>query len=136
RRVRRDRADFFCTLEEGIKGQRAREWRLVDEVVPRTKLEETVGRRTAELAERSDRPAGAAGISLTPLERSLEGDRIGYSHVTCAIDRRRGLAEITVAAPASPAPADLAAIHAEGASFWPLAVARELDDLILHLRTN
>src|SRR5262245_56165926 len=136
RRVRRDRADFFCTLEEGIKGQRAREWRLVDETVPRTKLDEAVKRRAAELAARSDRPAAARGIALPPLERTAEADGVAYRHVRCRIDRRRGLAEITVLAPTAPPPADLEGIHAEGAAFWPLAVARELDDLILHLRAN
>ena len=136
RRVRRDRADFFCTLEEGIKGQRAVEWRLVDEVVPRSRLEETVKARAAALAARTDRPADARGIALAPLARTLEEDRIAYRHVRCALDRTRGLAEITVSAPAGAAPAGLAAIHAAGADFWPLALARELDDLILHLRCN
>ena len=136
RRVRRDRADFFCTLEEGIKGQRAVEWRLVDEVVPRSRLEETVRRRAGELAARSDRPVDARGIALTPLARTIEGDRITYRHVGCAIDRARGLAEVTVAAPDGPVPEGPAAIHAQGVAFWPLAVARELDDLILHLRCN
>jgi len=136
RRVRRDRADFFCTLEEGIKGQRAVEWRLVDEVVPRSRLAEATKARAAELAARTDRPAGARGITLAPLERRIEGDRVAYAHVTCVIDRGRGVAEITVAAPGTPPPADPAGIHAAGARFWPLAVARELDDLILHLRTN
>jgi benzoyl-CoA-dihydrodiol lyase len=136
RRVRRDRADFFCTLEEGIKGERAVEWRLVDEVVPRSRLAEATKARAAELAGRTDRPAGATGIGLAPLERRIEGDRIAYAHVTGAIDRERGVAEITVAAPAAPSAADLASIHAAGSGFWPLAVARELDDLILHLRAN
>ncbi len=136
RRVRRDRADFFCTLEEGIKGQRAREWRLVDEVVPRTKLDETVRQRAAELAGRSDRPAGARGIALPRLERSIDGDRIEYRHVTAEVDRRRGLVEITVAGPGEAPPEDLASIHGQGARFWPLALARELDDLVLHLRAN
>jgi benzoyl-CoA-dihydrodiol lyase len=136
RRVRRDRADFFCTIEEGIKGQRAVEWRLVDEVVPRSRLEETVRRRAAERAAKSDRPATARGIALPRLHRTIDGDRIGYRHVSGLIDRRRGLAEITVAAPAVAPPADLASVHAAGADFWPLAVARELDDLILHLRAN
>ena len=136
RHVRRDRADFFCTLEEGIKGRRAVEWRLVDEVVPRSRLEETVGRRAAERAAGSDRPADARGIPLSPLERTITGDHIAYRHVTCTLDRARGIAEITVAAPESPAPAGLAAIHELGSAFWPLALARELDDLILHLRTN
>jgi benzoyl-CoA-dihydrodiol lyase len=136
RRVRRDRADFFCTLEEGIKGQRAVDWRLVDEVVPRSRLAEATRARAAAFAARTDRPAGARGVTLAPLERRIEGDRIAYSHVTCAIDRGRGVAEITVVAPGAPPPADLAAIHAAGAAFWPLALARELDDLILHLRAN
>jgi benzoyl-CoA-dihydrodiol lyase len=136
RRVRRDRADYFCTREEGIKGKRAVEWGLVDEVVPRTKLEETARRRAAELAARSDRPAGARGIALTPLERTVTEDRVAYRWVTCALDRRRGIADVTVAAPPAAPPADAAGAHAEGVAFWPLALARELDDLILHLRVN
>jgi benzoyl-CoA-dihydrodiol lyase len=136
RKVRRDRADYFCTLEEGIKGKRAVEWNLVDEVVPRTKLEETARTRAQALAARSDRPADAKGIALTPLERKLDGDRIAYRWVTCAIDRGRGVAEITVAAPDAPPPADAAGAQGQGAAFWPLALARELDDLILHLRVN
>jgi benzoyl-CoA-dihydrodiol lyase len=136
RRVRRDRADFFCTVEEGVKGRRAVEWNLVDEVVPRSRLDEIARARAAERAARTDRPAGARGIALTPLARTLEGDRLAYGSVACVLDRRRGVAEITVAGPTAPAPADAAAVHALGAGFWPLAVARELDDLILHLRTN
>ncbi|MBI2153928.1 MAG: benzoyl-CoA-dihydrodiol lyase [Candidatus Rokubacteria bacterium] len=136
RRVRRDRADFFCTLEEGIKGRRALEWGLVDELVPRSKLDETVRRRAAEAASRSDRPAEARGITLPPLARTLEGDRIAYPHVTCEIDRERRVAEVTVTGPAGAPPAGLQGIHELGCAFWPLALARELDDLILHLRTN
>jgi benzoyl-CoA-dihydrodiol lyase len=136
RKVRRDRADFFCTLEEGIKGQRAVEWRLVDEVVPRSKLEETVKLRAAEIAARSDRPQGGRGIALVPLARTIEGDRIGYGTVTCVVDRDRGVAEITVAGPATASPTTVEEIHSAGAGFWPLALARELDDLILHLRAN
>ncbi len=136
RHVRRDRADFFSTTEEGVKGRRAVEWGLVDEVVPRSKLDERVRQRARELAARTDRPANTRGIRLTPLERRLDGDRIVYSTVTCAIDRQRGLAEITVAGPAAAPPADAAGIHAAGVGFWPLALARELDDLILHLRAS
>jgi benzoyl-CoA-dihydrodiol lyase len=136
RRVRRDRADYFCTLEEGIKGPRAVEWNLVDEVVPRSKLEETARRRAAEFAARSDRPADGRGVALTPLDRTVTADRIAYRWVTCALDRRRGIAEITVAAPEAAPPADPAGAQAQGAAFWPLALARELDDLILHLRIN
>jgi benzoyl-CoA-dihydrodiol lyase len=136
RRVRRDRADFFCTVEEGIKGARAVEWGLVDEVAPRSKLDEVVKRRAAELAARTDRPAGARGITLTPLERSIDGDRIRYANVACDIDRARGLAEITVSGPSAAPPADAAGVRQAGAAFWPLALARELDDLILYLRAN
>ncbi|HYB41150.1 MAG TPA: 2,3-epoxybenzoyl-CoA dihydrolase, partial [Candidatus Methylomirabilis sp.] len=136
RHVRRDRADVFCTLEEGIKGRRAVDWGLVDEVVPRSRLAEVTRRRAEETAARSDRPAAARGVALTPLARTIEGDRVGYRYVTCEIDRRRGLAEITVSGPDTAPPADIAALHEEGDAFWPLALARELDDLILHLRTN
>ncbi|MGH7388902.1 MAG: 2,3-epoxybenzoyl-CoA dihydrolase [Candidatus Rokuibacteriota bacterium] len=136
RRVRRDRADFFCTVEEGVKGKRAVEWGLVDEVVPRSRLEEVARQRAREYAAKTDRPAGAKGTALTPLSRSATPDGLDYRHVACRIDRARGVAEVTVKAPAEPPPADAAAIHALGAGFWPLALARELDDLILHLRTN
>src|SRR5881296_485403 len=136
RRVRRDRADFFCTVAEGIKGARAVEWGLVDEVVPRSKLDEVVKRRAGEFAARTDRPAAARGIVLVPLERSIDGDRIRYPHVACDIDRGRGLAEITVSGPSVAPPADAAGIREAGCAFWPLALARELDDLILHLRLN
>jgi benzoyl-CoA-dihydrodiol lyase len=136
RRVRRDRADFFCTVEEGVKGKRAVEWGLVDEIVPRSRLDEVVRQRARELAAKTDRPAGARGIALTPLQRSTSGDQIAYDHVTCRIDRGRGVAEITVKGPAGAPPPDAAAIAAAGVQFWPLALARELDDLILHLRTN
>jgi len=136
RHVRRDRADVFCTLEEGIKGQRAVEWGLVDEVVPRSRLAEAARDRAAQLAERSDRPASARGIVLSPLGRTIEEDRIAYGHLTCAIDRVRGVAEIALAAPDAAPPDDLAGLHDQGAACWPLALARELDDLILHLRAN
>jgi benzoyl-CoA-dihydrodiol lyase len=136
RKVRRDRADFFSTLEEGIKGRRAVEWRLVDEVVPRSRLEETVKRRAAERAARTDRPADAAGIALTPLRRVIDGDRITYGTIAGALDRALGVAEITVKGPGTPPPGTLEAIRASGDAFWPLELARELDDLILHLRAN
>jgi benzoyl-CoA-dihydrodiol lyase len=136
RRVRRDRADVFCTVEEGIKGPRAVEWGLVDEVVPRSKLAARVQAKAAELAARSDRPADAEGIAFPPLARTLTEDRVAYQHVTAVLDRGRSIAAITIAAPTAPPPADLGELHAQGAAFWPLALARELDDLILHLRTN
>ena len=136
RRVRRDRADFFSTTEEGVKGRRAVEWGFVDEVVPRTQLEATAKARAAERAARSDRPRDARGIQLAPLARTIEGDRIGYPHVTCTIDRGRGLAEIVVHGPEAAPPTAAAGVLEQGAAFWPLALARALDDLILHLRTN
>src|SRR5262249_2803512 len=114
RRVRRDRADVFCTLEEGIKGKRAVDWGLVDEVVPRSRLEETVKRRAAERAAQTDRPAAGRGVILTPLARTIDGDRIAYRHVTCAIQRDRGVAEITVSGPTDAPPADPAAAQRLG----------------------
>ena len=136
RRVRRDHADVFCTLTEGVRGKRALEWKLVDEIVPRSKLGDAVARRAQALAERSDRPADATGIELTPLARRITEAAIAYDHVTVALDRAGRCARIDVAAPAAAPPQDLAGIHAQGAAFWPLAVARELDDAILHLRAN
>jgi benzoyl-CoA-dihydrodiol lyase len=136
RKVRRDRADVFCSIEEGIRGTKAVEWRLVDEVVPNSKWKETVAARAHEIAARSDRPADAKGISLTPLVRKIEGDRVTYSHVDVEIDRARGLVTITVRGPSQAVPASLEAAHALGDKFWPLTVARELEDAILHLRAN
>jgi len=136
RGVRRDRADFFCTVEEGVRGKRALEWRLVDEIVPRSKWQDAIAARAAEMAAASDRPADAKGIRLPALERTIEGERIEYAHLACTIDRNLMAAHITVRAPAAAPPDDIAAIHEAGAAFWPLAVARELEDLILHLRFN
>ncbi len=135
RRVRRDRADVFCTLVEGIKGKRAVEWRLVDEIAPRSKLAEAARSRALAFAARSDRPANAQGINLPPLARQMEGDRIVYPHLTAELDRATGSVTITLYGPAS-LPADLAGLHAQGADFWPLALARQLEDVILHLRFN
>ena len=134
--VRRDHADFFCTLTEGIRGKRALEWKLVDEIVPGSKMADAVSKRARALAEASDRPADAKGIELTPLARRITEAAIVYDHVTVALDRGGRRARIDVAAPAAAPPRDLAGIHAQGAAFWPLAVARELDDAILHLRAN
>jgi benzoyl-CoA-dihydrodiol lyase len=135
RRVRRDLADVFCAAEEGVRGRRALDWRLVDEVVPPSAWDEKLRERTLALAATSDRPAEATGIALTPLERQIEGDAIAYPHVRVTLDRGRHQAAITVRGPAE-LPGDLAAIHAAGAGFWPLAMARELDDAIMHLRLN
>jgi benzoyl-CoA-dihydrodiol lyase len=136
RKVRRDRADVFCSIEEGIRGTKAVEWRLVDEVVPNSKWKDTVAARAREIAARSDRPKNAKGITLTPLERKIEADRVSYSHVDVEIDRARGLATLIVRGPSQNLPASVQAAHALGAKFWPLAIARELEDAILHLRVN
>ena len=136
RHVRRDLADYFSTRAEGIGGKKAVQWRLVDEAVPRAKWSETVTARAAELAERSSRPGDARGVELTPLARTRTDDEISYPHVTARLDRARAVAEITVRGPAGDAPADIAGAHTQGDGFWPLALTRELDDLILDLRTN
>ena len=136
RKVRRDRADVFCSIEEGVRGTRAVEWRLVDEVVPNSKWKDVVAARAKEIAAKSDRPKGAKGIQLTPLARKIEKDKVSYSHVDIEIDRERGLATVTVRGPSGAAPASVEAAHALGAKFWPLTVARELEDAILHLRSN
>jgi len=136
RKVRRDRADFFSTLEEGMRGARAVDWGLVDEVVRRSEFDDKARARAAQLAAASDRPRDAEGVALTPLERNFGEDRVSYGSLEVVLDRAAGAAEITVRAPEAPPPADLAAIHEAGAGFWPLRLARELDDAILHLRTN
>ena len=136
RKVRRDHADVFCSIEEGIRGEKAVEWRLVDEVVPNSKWSEKVSARAHEFAARSDRPQDTAGIKLTPLDRRIENDRLSYSHLEIEIDRARARATVTVQGPLQPAPQSIPAAQALGASFWPLVVARELEDAILHLRFN
>jgi len=138
RKVRRDRADFFCTTEEGVKGKRAVEWALVDEVVPRSRLAEAAQTHARALAAKTDRPRNAPGVALRQIRRTIatDGELVRYDRVTARIERRRGLAEVTILGPGEAPPADAAAAIAQGDQFWPLAVARELDDLILHLRTN
>jgi benzoyl-CoA-dihydrodiol lyase len=135
RRVRRDLADVFCSLEEGVRGRRAVEWRLVDEVVPPSRWEAAVRARALEFSTMSDRPTNATGIALMPLARAFTDDAIEYEHVTVALDRPARRASISVRGPTS-LPDDLAGIHTQGAGFWPLAIARQLDDAILHLRLN
>ena len=136
RRVRHDRADFFCTTSEGLRGQRALEWNLVDALAPRSRFGEAVRVRALERAAQSDRPVDAAGIPLTPLPRTIEADRICYDTLTVDIDRELAAATLTVHGPPEVAPATLDAIRQAGASWWPLAVTRALDDAILHLRLN
>src|SRR5436305_2577665 len=136
RKVRRDHADYFCTIEEGIKGKRTVQWRLVDEIVPNSKLEAKVTERTKRFAAASKRNGAGKGIALTPLVRSIDDSGLRYGFVSVDVDRAARLATISIQAPEAAPPADIAGMHAQGASFWPLQVARELDDAILHLRIN
>ena len=136
RKVRRDHADFFCTIEEGIKGKRAVAWRLVDEIVPNSKLEGKVAERAKEFAAASKRNGNGKGITLTPLKRTIDDSGIRYGFVSVDIDRAERIATISIKAPEAAPPADIDGLIAQGASFWPLQVARELDDAILHLRIN
>jgi benzoyl-CoA-dihydrodiol lyase len=136
RHVRRDLADYFATRPEGVGGQKAVAWRLTDEAVPRTGWEETVAARAAEFAARSGRPADAAGVALTPLDKARDDDMIGYRYVSARLDHARGAAVVTVRGPRGDPPADVTGVRDQGAGFWPLAMTRELDDLILDLRTN
>jgi len=136
RKLRRDRADVFCSVEEGVRGQRALHWNLVDEVIANSKFNQTVAERAHEFAAKGGH-SGAKGISLTPLARTIMDDgSLGYSTVDVTLDRGRGLATITLHAPLDDAPCDIAALHAQGADTWMLRCARELDDAILHLRLN
>ena len=134
--VRRDRADVFCTVEEGVKGGKALAWKLVDELVPLSAFEENVAERAAKIAAASDRPQEGAGVELTPLQRTISADRVDYSSVTVEIDRAAKVAKVTIFGPDADVPDDPAASVSLGATFWPLRLARELDDAFLHLRNN
>jgi benzoyl-CoA-dihydrodiol lyase len=136
RHVRRDHADFFCTTSEGVRGKRALEWKLIDVLAPRSRFDEVVHQRAQAYVNQSDRPANASGIVLTPLHRTLETDRVQYDHLAVEIDRSLNVATFVVSGPQTPLLQTPEAIQAAGASFWPLALARELDDAILHLRFN
>ena len=136
RKVRRDHADFFCTTEEGIKGKRAVEWRLVDEVVPGSKFDDAVKQRAQDFATKSQRGNGAKGIALKPLKRERAGDTVEYSAVSVAFERAGRLATITLRGPDGAPPKTVDEMVALGAEFWPLRVARELDDAILDIRIN
>jgi benzoyl-CoA-dihydrodiol lyase len=136
RRVRRDRADFFCTTEEGVRGKRALDWQLVDEVVPRSRLAELASARAREFAARSGGSKNPRGISLGRLTRDIEGRQMKYAHLTVEIDRDSSTATFTIDGPTQPPPRDVGEMRALGVDFWPLAIARELEDTILHLRFN
>jgi benzoyl-CoA-dihydrodiol lyase len=136
RKVRRDRADIFCTIQEGVRGQRAVEWRLVDEVVKQQQFAARIAQRADELAAQSDRPANARGIALTPLKRTIDEAGYHYEFVDVAIDRQARVATLSVRAPQANTARTETEILAAGAAWWPLQMTRELDDAILNLRTN
>lgn len=137
RKVRRDLADIFCSIEEGARGPKALAWRLVDEVVPNSKFDQVVSERATEFAGRSPRSSAVKGITLTPLQRTIDDNgSMTYSSVEVAIDRDAGVATISISGPDQAAPTSIDALHAEGANTWMLRCARELDDALLQLRFN
>jgi benzoyl-CoA-dihydrodiol lyase len=136
RKVRHDLADIFCTSQEGVRGQKAVDWRLVDAIAKPAQFGAAVQERALKLAEQSGRPAGAKGVVLPPLARTIEADALRYSAVTVEIDRAKRLATFIVKAPTQAVESDVAAIEAAGANWFPLVLARELDDAILSMRTN
>ena len=139
RKVRHDLADIFCTTSEGVRGQKAKDWRLVDEVVKPAQFAAKVQERAIELAKKSDRPApetNPKGVALPPVQRTIEADALRYPNVTVEIDRAKRTATWTVKAPAGAQPTDIAGIEAAGAAWYPLQMARELEDAILSMRTN
>ncbi len=136
RRVRHDLADIFCTTTEGVRGQKAKDWRLVDAVAKPAVFAAKVQERARDLAQASDRPADARGVTLAPIERTIEDHALHYPHVSVEIDRARRTATFTVRGPAGTQPQSVAEIEAAGAAWYPLALARELEDAILSMRTN
>ncbi len=136
RKVRRDHADMFCTNPDGVRGQRAKDWRLVDDVVKTQQFADQIKQRGRELAEKSDRPVGAKGVPLTPLKRQFDDAGLHYEFVDVQFDRESRTATISVRAPETGGPDTVTKAHAAGANWWPLQMARELDDAILSLRTN
>ena len=134
--VRHDLADLFCTSVEGVRGQKAKDWRLVDDIAKPAVFAQKVQARALELASKSDRPADGKGVALTPLQRKVEADALRYQHVTVEIDRAKRTATFTVKAPSGAQPGDIAGIEAAGVNWYPLAMARELEDAILQMRTN
>jgi benzoyl-CoA-dihydrodiol lyase len=136
RKVRHDHADIFCTTSEGVRGQRAKDWKLVDEVAKPAQFNETVREHALALAASSERPDNARGVKLEPLDRELGENSLEYEYVKVVIDRAARTATLTVRSPKGEQPQDAAAIEEAGIHWWPLQFARELDDAILHLRTN
>ena len=136
RKVRRDLADIFCTVSDGVQGERAKEWKLVDEIVKPAQWEQAVQKRAYELAAASDRPQGEKGIALTPLKRTVDDRGLHYEYVDVEFDRAARTATFHVKAPSAEQKLSLEQIVAAGANWWPLQMARELDDAILSARTN
>jgi benzoyl-CoA-dihydrodiol lyase len=136
RHVRHDLADIFCTTTEGVRGQKAKDWRLVDDIAKPAQFAAKVQERALQLAQQSDRPANGKGVTLAKLERTLEADAVRYSNVTIEIDRAKRTATWTIQGPQGTQPNDVAGIEAAGAAWYPLQMARELEDAILHMRTN
>jgi benzoyl-CoA-dihydrodiol lyase len=136
KKVRHDLADLFCTSVEGVRGQKAKDWRLVDDIAKPAQFAAKVQERALQLAASSDRPAGAKGIALTPVARTIEADALRYPFITVEIDRAKRTASFTVKGPSAAQPDDVAGIEAAGAAWYPLQMARELEDAILEMRTN
>jgi benzoyl-CoA-dihydrodiol lyase len=136
RHMRHDLADIFCTTTEGVRGQKAKDWRLVDDIAKPAVFAEKIKARALELAAKSDRPANGKGVALTPITRSIEVDVLRYPNVTVQIDRTKRTATFTMNGPQGTQPSDIAGIEAAGANWYPLALARELEDAILSMRTN
>jgi len=136
RKVRRDVADLFCTNPDGVRAERAKDWKLVDAIATPSEFGALVRERAAAHVASSPRSAGARGIALRPLSRTIDERGYHYTHVDVTFDRDARNATITVRAPREPQPSDVDAIVAAGDAWWPLAFARELDDAILMLRTN
>ncbi len=136
RHVRHDLADLFCTSVEGVRGEKAVAWRLVDAIAKPAVFAQKVQERALALAAKSDRPADGKGVLLAPLQRTIEADALRYSHVSVEIDRAKRSAIFTVQGPSGAQPADIAGIEAAGAAWYPLLLARELEDAILQMRTN
>ena len=136
RKVRHDLADIFCTTNEGVRGKKAKDWRLVDDIAKPAQFAATVQARALELAAQSDRPADGKGVTLTALDRSITANALTYTHVSVDIDRAKRTATFTVKAPTGAQPTDVVGIEAAGANWYPLQMARELEDAILQMRTN
>jgi benzoyl-CoA-dihydrodiol lyase len=136
RKVRHDLADIFCTTNEGVRGQKAKDWRLVDDIAKPAVFAATVQERALELAKGSDRPANGKGVALTPLQRTIEANALRYPFVNIEIDRAKRTASFTIKAPSGAQPGDVAGIEAAGSNWYPLQLARQLEDAILEMRTN